>query len=372
MPTGVSANPHHAAARSHAAAGRWALALSEAQAALGTVDDPAARAELIDIAHNAHARLVPAGSGGLAGRLVVFGWLGAALALVLFTGWLAAAGSSIFPAAPIPTPTPVRVTPTRVATSPPVAIPTRAPTRQPARIAPVVPTAVPTLASLPPTATPIAPTALYVAHTNGEGVFLRRTPNLDDKLNAWPEGTRMEVLGEPKHEGGLTWAVVRAPDGQHGFLPAEYLDPRPPTPTPVPTATSTPTRTPTRPPSPTATRTPTPLPIPGLGAEAAVRKFYSAIAARDFASAWALLSPRFQAKQSYNSWVDGYKTTRSVQLRSLTVKDQSSTTATVAVTVDAVDDLGGRLVPSTFQGVWELVLTNGAWRLDVGKIEQVT
>ena len=66
-------------------------------------------------------------------------------------------------------------------------------------------------------------TVLYVGHTEGIGVFVRRTPSLADKLKAWPDGTPMVVVGADRQQGGQNWKNVRDPDGNVGWVPAEYL-----------------------------------------------------------------------------------------------------------------------------------------------------
>src|SRR5689334_16460956 len=44
-----------------------------------------------------------------------------------------------------------------------------------------------------PTAPP--PIALFVANTDGSGVYLRREPGDTDRIKAWGDGTRMLVVG---------------------------------------------------------------------------------------------------------------------------------------------------------------------------------
>ena len=72
-------------------------------------------------------------------------------------------------------------------------------------------------------APPVATKRFYVvANTGGSGVYLRRTPQLDDRLTAWPDATRLEELGPSVSAGGLTWRHVRTPDGKEGYVPAQY------------------------------------------------------------------------------------------------------------------------------------------------------
>jgi hypothetical protein len=64
---------------------------------------------------------------------------------------------------------------------------------------------------------------MVVGNTGGEGVFLRATPHLNDKLRAWRDGSRMEIIGKPVDSDGLKWIKVRAPDGAEGYIPELYL-----------------------------------------------------------------------------------------------------------------------------------------------------
>ena len=65
--------------------------------------------------------------------------------------------------------------------------------------------------------------AYRVANTGGEGVFLRRTPTLADRLVAWPDGTRLQSLGEAATGDGVEWQKVRDPRGNVGYVPTRYL-----------------------------------------------------------------------------------------------------------------------------------------------------
>lgn len=85
------------------------------------------------------------------------------------------------------------------------------------------PTAESTSGSLQSIASTTAPTTMVVGNTDGMGVYMRRTPNLGDRLRAWPDNTRMEVLERDITSEGRSWLKVRAPDGSEGFVPAEYL-----------------------------------------------------------------------------------------------------------------------------------------------------
>ncbi len=74
---------------------------------------------------------------------------------------------------------------------------------------------------------PISLPALWVAivNTGGKGLFLRRTPHWDDKLVAWPEGTKLLIVGPDTDNDGLHWKYVRDPQGNAGWVQADYVTP---------------------------------------------------------------------------------------------------------------------------------------------------
>ena len=63
----------------------------------------------------------------------------------------------------------------------------------------------------------------YVGNTDGDGVYIRRTPNIEDRITAWPDGTAMIGLSAPVEVEDRLWRHVRDPDGNEGYIPAEYL-----------------------------------------------------------------------------------------------------------------------------------------------------
>jgi hypothetical protein len=87
-----------------------------------------------------------------------------------------------------------------------------------------------------------ATSAVYVVgNTGGDGVWLRRSPSMDDWLQAWVDGTPMTVVGPDQQADGKVWKNVKDPDGNVGWVPVEYLVGGPTTtkgtasPTPSPT-----------------------------------------------------------------------------------------------------------------------------------------
>jgi hypothetical protein len=85
------------------------------------------------------------------------------------------------------------------------------------------------LAPSSPVAEAVAPVVeeefLLVGNTGGEGAYVRRTPNLEDRLRAWPEGTRLRVLGPDTMVDGTLWKHVEDPAGNSGWIPADYTSP---------------------------------------------------------------------------------------------------------------------------------------------------
>jgi hypothetical protein len=147
--------------------------------------------------------------------------------------------------------------------------------------------------------------------------------------------------------------------------PQPTLAPTAVPPTPVP-----PTAVPTVPP---AAPTPTLALVQAAPSPAdAVRTFYTLLNQGDYARAWDFLGPRFKSGNSYAGWVKGYATTQSVTVASASTVDQSGPTATVNLTIVSVDrQAAGQLLTQTFQGTWNLVLIDGAWKLDVPSIRRV-
>jgi hypothetical protein len=103
--------------------------------------------------------------------------------------------------------------------------------------------------ALQPTATPRVIGVRYVS-ADGDGVFIRRTKNMDDKIRVWPDGTAIDLLAVD-----TDWCQVRDPDGVVGYIPTLYLATAKPTALPVRVATI-PLAPPTHPPAATATAQP--------------------------------------------------------------------------------------------------------------------
>jgi hypothetical protein len=72
-------------------------------------------------------------------------------------------------------------------------------------------------------ASPTAATHLMVGNTAGQGVFLRRTPVLSDRMKAYADGTQLQVIGPDVDSAGVHWRHVGAPDGAQGYVPSGYV-----------------------------------------------------------------------------------------------------------------------------------------------------
>ena len=103
------------------------------------------------------------------------------------------------------------------------------PSSAPSATASVAASAAPaTAAPKPSSAAPASaePKVYAVGNTDGDGVFLRRTPSLADRDSAYPDGTLLTVIGEDVTAEGELWRHVRTPDGKTGYVPAKYtVDP---------------------------------------------------------------------------------------------------------------------------------------------------
>lgn len=93
-----------------------------------------------------------------------------------------------------------------------------------------------------PTATPEPqPRSYNVGNTAGVGVFIRRTPDLADRIRAWADGTVMTEIGPGTTVAGTTWRNLEDPEGNRGWVPSQYLEltagSRPPAEAPTAAAT---------------------------------------------------------------------------------------------------------------------------------------
>jgi hypothetical protein len=69
---------------------------------------------------------------------------------------------------------------------------------------------------------------VYVGNTDGQGVFVRKTPVMADRLRAYPDGTALTITGNDVDGDGQHWHQVTTPDGVEGYVPAMYTVDTPP------------------------------------------------------------------------------------------------------------------------------------------------
>lgn len=110
--------------------------------------------------------------------------------------------------------------------------PTPTPTPQPSVTATPPPQPSPSITVTPqatPSGTPSPPAGAYVVgNTGGDGgAWLRASPRLDDRLRILVDGTRVETAGPDVQAEGRLWRHVRDPQGNVGYIPAEWLIPVP-------------------------------------------------------------------------------------------------------------------------------------------------
>lgn len=125
--------------------------------------------------------------------------------LVLVAALLLSTACAAPSAKPTPTPAPVSQT---VAPTSTIAVPT--------------PTVIPATSTTVPATPTATPSALVVANTGGDGVYVRKTAN-GDKVKAWPDGTALVPVGSDQQVSGKNWRNVKDPDGNVGWVPAEYV-----------------------------------------------------------------------------------------------------------------------------------------------------
>ena len=72
-------------------------------------------------------------------------------------------------------------------------------------------------------ATTAAPAFVVIANTNGEGLNVRQEPSSAGRvLHAWPERTRLEVVGPDSTISVVVWKHVKDPSGNIGWAQARY------------------------------------------------------------------------------------------------------------------------------------------------------
>jgi hypothetical protein len=69
---------------------------------------------------------------------------------------------------------------------------------------------------------------VYVGNTDGQGVFVRKTPVMADRVRAYADGTALTIVGEDVDGDNQHWKHIKTPDGLEGYVPAMYTVDSPP------------------------------------------------------------------------------------------------------------------------------------------------
>ena len=108
----------------------------------------------------------------------------------------------------------------------------------PATATALPPPSIPSPTPAPPaTSTPeAAARTVWVANTDGGGVYLRNSPHDGDRADVLPENTPLTATGELVEGDGRNWWPVRTQDGRDGYVPETYTAQTDPQAPPAPLA----------------------------------------------------------------------------------------------------------------------------------------
>jgi hypothetical protein len=153
---------------------------------------------------------------------------------------------------------------------------------------------------------------------------------------------------------------------------------------PLPWVAATPTPTST----PAATNTPTPsqqaqtlqgqtetnrqdnvtnTPTPSQQAQTLLSQFYTDINNHNYQTAYSLWST---APQPYDEFVSGYANTRHDDIAFGDITPLSDGTVSVAITINATEDVSGGTVVSIYQGTYIVGIQNGGWKILSGNLQK--
>jgi hypothetical protein len=65
-------------------------------------------------------------------------------------------------------------------------------------------------------------TTVWVGNTDAQGVFVRKTPAMADRVRAYPDGTPLTIVGDDVDGDGQHWKHIKTPDGVEGYVPSMY------------------------------------------------------------------------------------------------------------------------------------------------------
>ena len=93
-------------------------------------------------------------------------------------------------------------------------------------------TAAPATATAAPKPTntpePTKSETVWVGNTDGDGVYIRATPVMADRVRAYLDGTPLTIIGDDVDGDDQHWKHVRTPDGLEGYVPSIYTVDTPP------------------------------------------------------------------------------------------------------------------------------------------------
>lgn len=94
--------------------------------------------------------------------------------------------------------------------------------------------------------------------------------------------------------------------------------------------------------------------------EAVVLKYYLAISALDYRTAYGLLGGGMREEQSYSAFEASFTTSREVRVEDLELVEEGPETATVRVEITSIERDGAA---TRYEGVWLAERSTGSWRL---------
>jgi hypothetical protein len=121
---------------------------------------------------------------------------------------------------------------------------------------------------------------------------------------------------------------------------------------------------------PTATTSPSRASNDGV---AVVSAFYAAVTARDYRTAYSLLSTALRAGQPEAQWAAQFAREKEARVVEAILQQQGPQTETIAVTLDTTwVTASGSQVQRRYAGTWRLRSEQGAWHLDAPALVRVT
>ena len=63
---------------------------------------------------------------------------------------------------------------------------------------------------------------VWVGNTDGQGVYVRKTPVMADRAKPYADGTALTIVGDDVDGDGQHWKHIKTPDGLEGYVPSIY------------------------------------------------------------------------------------------------------------------------------------------------------